>query len=69
MPMRPASSTCRVLMKPCPSSPSNWEAGRRQSWKTTSLVSVVQYGIGWSMATCALSQAYLTETDWARDSA
>ncbi len=42
MPMRPASSTCSVLMKPCPSSPSSWSAGTRQSSKMTSLVSLAR---------------------------
>ena len=31
MPMRPASSTCSVWMKPCPSSPINWSAERGNS--------------------------------------
>ena len=42
MPIRPASSTCIALMKPCPSSPSRWSSGTRQSWKTTSLVSLAR---------------------------
>ena len=40
--MRPASSTCSVLMKPCPSSPSNASAGTRQFSKITSLVSLAR---------------------------
>ena len=42
MPMRPASSTCSVLMNPSPSSPTSASAGTRQSWKITSLVSLAR---------------------------
>ena len=42
MPMRPASSTCIVLTKPCPSSPSSWSAGMRQFSNSTSLVSLAR---------------------------
>ena len=42
MPMRPASSTCSVLMNPSCSAPSSASAGTRQSRKTTSLVSLAR---------------------------
>ena len=40
--MRPESSTCSVLMNPWPSSPSSCADDTRQSWKTTSLVSLAR---------------------------
>ena len=40
--MRPASSTCSVLMKPWPSSPSSWSAGTGSPRKITSLVSLAR---------------------------
>jgi hypothetical protein len=42
MPIRPASSTCSALMKPCPSWPSTCEGGTRQFSKITSLVSLAR---------------------------
>ncbi len=42
MPMRPASSTCNVLMKPSPSRPTSASAGTRQSSNSTSLVSLAR---------------------------
>ena len=42
MPMRPASSTCSALTKPCPSTPSSCASGTRQFSKMTSLVSLAR---------------------------
>jgi hypothetical protein len=42
MPIRPASSTVNVLMKPSPSCPRSWSPATRQSWNTTSVVSLAR---------------------------